>query len=155
MSDTQVRRFVLDLWPDLDDTDPQALLRFALETIRDNPGLVWDIVDDEGTVLYEGTVLHANVSLDREEGSEFLILTDEDGDLYTECPKCGARDTIVEVDTAVRWNRLGELERNAELDWVFTHVATGDYDSGSDGFLCTQCMTRLSQPDNFEITDWL
>jgi hypothetical protein len=50
-------KFILELWPDSDDPTPEELLRYALDSIQANPGLVWDIEDDSGKVL------HSNVTL--------------------------------------------------------------------------------------------
>jgi len=56
--DSDVMKFVLQLWPDYEgtDADPQDLLRGAIQSAADNPDLVWDILNDDDTVLY------ANVS---------------------------------------------------------------------------------------------
>lgn len=58
-------KFVLELWPDIDGDVPgeivaasgPELLAYALESIKANPGLVWDILNDADELL------HANVSV--------------------------------------------------------------------------------------------
>lgn len=58
MSDTQVRRFVLDLWPDDENETPEGLLRFALDVLgASNKGLIWDIQDESGNILHENVCL--------------------------------------------------------------------------------------------------
>ena len=50
-------KFVLELWPDNPDATPEELLTYALDSIRANEGLVWDIQNDAGKTL------HTNVTL--------------------------------------------------------------------------------------------
>jgi hypothetical protein len=50
-------RFVLDLWPEGDETDPIALLTGALDSIANVEGLAWDIEDDEGNMLHRNVVV--------------------------------------------------------------------------------------------------
>lgn len=50
-------KFVLWLDPDVDDTDHQALLMFAVASVKSNPGLAWDITNDDGTVVAEHVIL--------------------------------------------------------------------------------------------------
>lgn len=49
-------KFVLELWPDV-EPDPQALLKFAVASVADNPELAWTIVDDDGTVIADAVKL--------------------------------------------------------------------------------------------------
>lgn len=51
-------KFVMELWPDLDNPTPEALVTYARGLIQDNPGLVWDILDDEGDPLWENIYPH-------------------------------------------------------------------------------------------------
>jgi hypothetical protein len=45
-------KFILDLWPDLeDDATPEELLQWALDAIQSNPGLSWTITEDDGHVI--------------------------------------------------------------------------------------------------------
>lgn len=48
-------KFILDLWPDLDDDDatPENLLAWALDSIARSPELSWTIVADDGTTIAE------------------------------------------------------------------------------------------------------
>lgn len=43
-------KFIIELWPDLDDTtDPREALRWALESIRrGGEALSWDVQTDDG-----------------------------------------------------------------------------------------------------------
>ena len=52
-------KFTLDLWPDLEDGEDgaQALLAYAVESIKRNPDLAWDIAEDDGTVIGTNVVL--------------------------------------------------------------------------------------------------
>ena len=50
-------RFVLELYPDVEDESPQALLSYAVESIKNNPDLVWTILDDDGQILHDWVVL--------------------------------------------------------------------------------------------------
>lgn len=51
-------RFVLELWPDIDEyDDPQALLTYAVESVKRNPDLIWTILDDDGRILFDEVVL--------------------------------------------------------------------------------------------------
>lgn len=43
-------KFVLELWPDIDDVTPQQALAFAVATVNANPDLAWDVQTDDGTV---------------------------------------------------------------------------------------------------------
>lgn len=46
-------KFVLELWPDGEVQSAKALLEYAVESIATNAGLVWDILADDDTVLFE------------------------------------------------------------------------------------------------------
>ena len=50
-------KFVLQLWPDLDEETPEALLAYAVASIQDTPGLVWDILDDQDNPVAENVTL--------------------------------------------------------------------------------------------------
>jgi|1185.fasta_scaffold428736_1 hypothetical protein len=47
-------QFILELWPDDVDESPGAALRYAVESIKRNPDLVWDIRDDSGSIIAVG-----------------------------------------------------------------------------------------------------
>lgn len=69
---------------------------------------------------------------------------------HTQCPSCGTLDHIVEVDQAVRWNRL-KLSSNGAT----ATASTGDGDWDFYGWLCTSCMNSgFEAPEGFEILDW-
>lgn len=79
------------------------------------------------------------------------IVRDDDGNPHTECPKCGGRDEIREIDRAERGNRLS-LSPDGQT--ATAHAGDGDWE-----FLEWQCMscgtTELDAPEGFEITDWI
>ena len=69
---------------------------------------------------------------------------------HTQCPSCGTLDHIVEVDQAVRWNRLTLSSNGATAT-----ASTGDGDWDFYGWLCTSCMNSgFDAPEGFEILDW-
>lgn len=80
---------------------------------------------------------------------EFTIVFDQDGTPHTLCPACGVQDEVKEVDKAVRWNTLILSE-----DGKSATASTGDGDYEGEGYICTNCITELEQPTDFEITDW-
>lgn len=74
--------FRLALWPDLDeDATPQELLAYAVESVKTNPDLAWDIADD-----VTGEVIHETVVLPEQEPPRIWVLTVDDSahDLFTE-----------------------------------------------------------------------
>lgn len=80
-----------------------------------------------------------------------IVADDEDADLHhTECPRCKKRDTIVEQDHAIRWNRLTCLTPTGAV------ASTGDDgDWDFDQWYCTGCgADDLDAPEGFGITDW-
>lgn len=56
-----------------------------------------------------------------------------------ECPHCGARDAIREVDEAVRWNRMQSVEFDAALP--AGHLARVTWSAGGADFehRCYEC----------------
>lgn len=83
---------------------------------------------------------------------QFKIRLDEDGQAHTLCPtpRCKAVDSIVEVDRAVRWNRL-------DLSAYPLRVAATLGDDGYwdfDAWLCVSCQVEVMEPDGFEIGSW-
>lgn len=82
---------------------------------------------------------------------QWRIVRDDDGTPHTECPRCEARDSIREHDTAVRWNTL-RLAGDGQTATASLGDA-GDWDG--DGWICAECLTtELDAPDGFEVTDW-
>lgn len=81
---------------------------------------------------------------------KWLIVEEAGGGLHTVCPKCRAEDEIVEVDRAIRWNRLRLTGKNSAT------ASTGSGDWEFDDWYCQACGTDdLEAPDGFEITDWV
>lgn len=54
--------FKLWLDPDVEPDQPVELLDFALDSIANTPGLSWDIVADDGTVLAKSVTPRREVS---------------------------------------------------------------------------------------------
>ena len=72
------------------------------------------------------------------------------------CPygDCLSVDTIVEVDSSIRWNDIS-IELNADRGEVTVSASTGrDGDSEFDHFLCTGCQREVSAPPDFEIESY-
>lgn len=78
----------------------------------------------------------------------FVVFADEDGDHHTRCD-AGHVDKVVEVDRAVRFNRI-VLDDPENI--VASMGSAGDWDF--DEFFCTECCQPVDAPDDFEIKDW-
>lgn len=73
-----------------------------------------------------------------------------DGDNLV-CPQCKAVNSVIEVDSCVRWNRA-EVRRDADGTFVLD-IAQGQSDFQTDGYICGTCNTDVELPDNSE-TVW-
>lgn len=69
------------------------------------------------------------------------------------CPHCRTTGSIVEVDKAVRWNRLTVEMRP---DGPYVHASLGDSaDYHFAGWRCLFCDSEnIDAPEGFEIEDW-
>lgn len=79
-----------------------------------------------------------------------IVVIDEEA--HTQCPHCQALDTIVEQDSAIRWNRLDLSNYPDEV------IALCDDDGAEWGFeqwYCIKCGSTPSGPDDFQIDDWV
>lgn len=80
-----------------------------------------------------------------------VISVDTDGNALLLCPHCGAKNTIVEQDVGIRWNRLESIEvvdgqPGAILTW-----STGDRgDFEGDFFFCEACQGKVEMPDDVD-----
>lgn len=124
-----------------------AVLRDAAEQIERHlgydPGAVHGDIRDSGS-----DAVVARWEIDNDEPTAALIIH-ADG---IECPHCAAKDTLIEVDKAYRWNN-GDVEvtdgRITAMFW-----GTGDADFEHEGYRCGACdgLVEITQ-DGIESVD--
>lgn len=84
----------------------------------------------------------------------WTVEADDAGQLATVCPHCGSRGTIVEQDSAIRWNSLTFEDGDPNSA---TAVMGDEGDWSFERWYCTApgCgRSDLEEPAGFEIRDW-
>ena len=72
----------------------------------------------------------------------------------TECPHCGGVNTIVEVDSAIRFNELDFDDRSGGTRPLAHMGPEGDWDF--DHWYCESCgSSDLSAPAQLDIREWV
>lgn len=66
------------------------------------------------------------------------------------CPTCKARNSIIEQDSCVRWNR-GEVYRAEDGTFVLD-VNQSQVDFETDHYLCGECYKELDVPTTLAVT---
>lgn len=90
--------------------------------------------------------------MSKESTKQWRIVTDEQGVRRVECPHCKKLNTIVEVDSAIRFNTLEFADDDTNA--VARMGETGDWEF--DHWFCKGCgSVMLAAPDNFVIDDWI
>jgi hypothetical protein len=100
-------RFILELWPSIENATPKEYLRYALESINENPELVWDIEDDNGNVIATDVTLNDNEAAP----------VGDPLDLPDRIERGAFDDLLVNLETACRNRRSQMKQEGLDIPW--------------------------------------